>query len=187
MQRLSLSLFVALVCLFARSASAAESTTVYKRVGPDGVVTFSDQAEEGAEAIEIEMAAPRADDVARAGEMMRQQLEVADALEQSRRADEAAREKAREYDLAVARAEAARAAAEASQVYDDDEYVWAPWYSPGYPGWGPWRPGHDRPGHDRPGHEGPGHGGPGDDRPGDGRPGRGHPSPPPKPLGDFAP
>jgi hypothetical protein len=137
-----------LLCV-AATAAAAESTAVYRRVGPDGVVTFSDQPSAGAEEIDVDIATPDAEEVARADERFQQQLDMIDVLEQSRRADEAERAKARELDLAIARAEAARAAAEASAALpEDDRYVYAPWYGPGYPSWGP---GHRPPGHRPPG------------------------------------
>lgn len=134
----------ALTCV-AAAAVAAESTTIYRRVGPDGVVTFSDEPSEGAQAVEIVVDRPHEEDVARTQSMHEQQLEMGQLLEESRRADEDARAQQRELDIERARAEAARAAAEASAAYDDDDegYIWGPWYGPGYPSW---RPDDGRPG-----------------------------------------
>ena len=152
----------------ARAALAAESTRVYRHVAPDGVVTFSDEPREGAEVIELPSTEPAIEDVERADAAYRQQLEVIEVLERSRhdREDEAARD--RELDIALARAEAARAAAEATAALEEERYYYAPWYAPAYPAYGPghgWPGRPDRPGHGRP--DGPGHDGPG-------RPGSGH-------------
>jgi hypothetical protein len=132
--------FVIACCLscVAAGALAAESTRIYRHVGPDGVVTFSDEPTEGAEVVEIVVDRPREEDVARTQAMHAQQVEMGASLEESRHADEATRAQARELELERARLEAARAAAEATAEQDhDDEYIWAPWYGPGYPSWPP--------------------------------------------------
>ena len=176
--------FVLLALLFgganARAAEtrdaehAGDTMTVYRHVGADGVVSFSDRASDGAQRIEVPVSSPRPEDVTLAGETLRQQLDVIDVLERSRRADAAERAEQQRLDLEYARIANAREAAEAAMHddYDDHEhYFFAPWYGAGYrpyPGW----PGTCRPGFGacyQPGFPGSGAGGGMPGRPG-GRP-----------------
>jgi hypothetical protein len=143
----------AVVLLLGSSLALAEATTVtvYRHVGADGVVTFSDEAIAGAEPITVESDRPHPDDVALLDERYDRQLELIDVLAADRQAQEAAAAQARTRELEIererARARAAWAASEAAQP--DYRYVYAPWYAP-------W----PRAPHDRPRHApGPGHGG----------------------------
>ena len=135
---LFLTLLAALAAARTVSAEAdsPDTLTVYRGVGPDGVVTFSDRASKGAQAIEVPVSSPRPEEIARAGETLRQTLDVIDVLERSRHADAAEAAERRRLDIEYARIDAARIAAEAAMNDDYDDhshYFYAPWYGAGYP------------------------------------------------------
>jgi hypothetical protein len=104
--------------------------TVYRHVDEHGVVTFSDVATDGAEAMELEVAAVREEALSEQRALIDQQLAVAKALEESRLAREDARTRRLE----------AQAASEPKTVYyreaDRTRYIGGPWLGgwPGYPG-----------------------------------------------------
>jgi Domain of unknown function (DUF4124) len=145
-------------------------TTVYRSVGQDGVVSYSDAPQPAAQPIDVYPPA-RMDpaEQRRAAEAFEQQLEILKILEasrQARAADELARQKLEiDYVRSLASLERARALQE--QDYDNDTYY--PFF--GYPYW--YSPQPRPPFGNRPPHNGgPSHGG---------RPphGGGHPPRPP--------
>lgn len=139
---------------------AADTTIIYRHVGADGVVTFSDEVRPGATVIEVETTSPRAEDVERAADLYEQQLELIGVLEADRRAQEQAAADRRADELELARMSAARTVEEAAAP-SEARYVYAPLYgerygerySEGY-GWGyphrPYPPHGGRPDHGKP-------------------------------------
>lgn len=111
--------------------AGAETTTVYRHVGADGVVSFSDEALPGATPVAVETAVPHPEDIERAGDLHEQQLEMSSVLEADRLADEAAAARRREAELELARARATALADDATEP--EERYVYSPWYAPLYP------------------------------------------------------
>lgn len=156
-----------LLVLLAIMPVAAVAEEIYRTTSEDGVASFTDYPVPGAEVLSVDPVpanAQRAEDSTR---LIAQQLEVANALEESR----LARRKA-ETDR-----QAALAASQPQTVYYPVERDTGYWGSPGYgfrPGYGhrpghrpgrpginpPYRPGYPSqpiaPGHGKPGHR-PGH------------------------------
>jgi Domain of unknown function (DUF4124) len=113
-------------------AAEPETTTVYRSVGPDGVVSFSDSPNPSAVAIEVVPPVPAdPEEQRRAAESFEQQLHLLEILEASRqaRADEALAQQ--RLDLDYVRTEAALERARALQQQRDENY--SPVYS--YPYW----------------------------------------------------
>ena len=126
------------------SAADTESVTVYRSIGPDGVVLFSDAPHPKAEAIAVmPPPLPLQGEVERANQLFEQQLELLEFFETARqaRAKEAREQEA--LDLDYVRTEAAlQRAREREQEQSNVEYY--PFFPP--PFWGaPYPPG--RPGH----------------------------------------
>jgi Domain of unknown function (DUF4124) len=128
--------------------------TVYRSVGPDGVVAFSDAPNAAAVPIEVvPPPIPLRDDVERANRSFEQQLALLELLETSRqaRANEALEQQ--RIDLDFVRTEAAMQRARDREAQQDEQYfplfIGPSW---GWGGWGPrprppWpgRPPMDRP------------------------------------------
>ncbi|HEX7036819.1 MAG TPA: DUF4124 domain-containing protein [Pseudomonadales bacterium] len=111
------ALIIAALATLGTAAAAAE---VYVHRGEHGELSFTDQAVPGAERVPLDPTVPPADAPEELERRIRQTLEVAEALEQSR----LAREKAR----AEARAAARAAQPEpAPQVIYQDRYVTHPY------------------------------------------------------------
>lgn len=102
------------------AGTSATAQEVFVSTGSHGEISFSDVAEPGAERIVVEAAPPREDALAELQRRIDQTLSVADALEESRLAREAARSEAR------ARA-AEREALRPPQVIYQDRYVGMPY------------------------------------------------------------
>jgi len=163
-----------LVMLVSLPAVAEETaTTVYRSVGEDGVVSFSDAPHPAA--VPIDVYPPARMDLAeqrRAAEAFSQELEILKILEESRQAraaDELARQK---LELDYVRSLAALERARALQQQNDDNDDYYPFF--GYPYW--YAPQPRPPYGPRPPHDGrPPDGG----RPDGGRPPHGAPAPRP--------
>jgi len=117
--------------------AVAGAQTVYRHVDENGVVSFSDVETDGAEVMDLEVAAVREGAMVEQREMIDQQLAVAKVLEESRLAREDARTR---------RLEALAAQPETVYYREEDRsrHVGGSWGYWGRPGW-PNRPGH--PGH----------------------------------------
>lgn len=124
--------------------AAAGGSDVFRDTGEHGEASFSDVATPGAERVAVATTAPVADAQAESARRIEQTLTVANDLERSRLAREAARERSRIE--AVRRAEARQAADRARQTDPQPTYHY-PLYFDRYPGW---RPPHVRPPHPRP-------------------------------------
>jgi Domain of unknown function (DUF4124) len=114
------------------AATEPGATTVYRSVGPDGVVTFSDAPHPSAVPVEVIPPVPAgAEEQQRAAEMFEQQLQLLEILEASRhaRADEEIAQQRLELDYV--RTEAALERARLLQEQRDEDY--SPRYS--YPYW----------------------------------------------------
>lgn len=134
---------IAIVLLGSGSGWAAESSQeVFMTTGAHGETSFSDVAEPGAQRIVLTTPEPLEDSIAAIQRRIEQALTVAEALEDSRLAREAARAEARE------RAAVRQAAQAPPQVVYEDRYVGVPYPLRVHPRRG-FR--HDRRGHgDRP-------------------------------------
>lgn len=135
-------------------AADPDSTTIYRSVGVDGVVSFSDAPRPSAVPIEvIPPPTPLQEDVERANRAFEQQLALIEVLEKSRAARAREELELRSLELDYVRTtEEAERAREAAGGYDDyDRYAY-PYvgYYPTYPYLPDRLPGH-RPGH-RPEH-----------------------------------
>lgn len=124
--------------LFAAAEDPA-GTTVYRSVGADGVVSFSDVAHPSAVPVEVIPPPPaRREEQERAAELFDQQLRVLEILESSRQAREADALAQQRLDLDYVRTQAAlertRALEEQNYDNDDDYYPFI------YPYWYPQRP-----------------------------------------------
>jgi hypothetical protein len=151
-------------------AAEPEAMTVYRSVGPDGVVMFSDAPNPSAVPIEVvPPPMPLKDEVERANQLFEQQLALLEILETSRhaRAKEALEQEQIELDYVRTEAALQRARDREEEQTHSSYY---PFFGPPY--WGvPGRPGYPgRPG--GPGRPEPPHGPPSKDRP---------PPPPPPP------
>jgi hypothetical protein len=144
-QRLCAGVALCCVALWTLGAEP-ESMTVYRSVGPDGVVTFSDSPHPSAVPIEvIPPPLPLKDEVERANQLFEQQLALLEILETSRhaRAKEALEQE--QIDLDYVRTEAALQ--RARERDEDESYVsYYPLFAP--PFWG--APGPPGPPHHRP-------------------------------------
>jgi len=150
---------------------------IYRSVGEDGIVSFSDVRTAEAEVIELPASPVSASAVERQQSMIEQQLSVAKALEDSRLAREEAKTKRI----------AALAAVQPQTVYyqaPEPRYV-VGGYRRSWSGYqrksGYWKPGYGRPGAGKPGYGRPGHGNPGHPGYGPGKPS--HPINPGRPRG----
>jgi hypothetical protein len=127
----------------------ATAGDVFRDTGEHGEVSFSDVATPGAERVAVDTTPPVADAQAESARRIDQTLTVANDLERSRLAREAARERSRIE--AVQRAQARQAADRAQQTDPEPTYRY-PLYLDRYPRW---RPPHVRPPHPRPGRQRP--------------------------------
>lgn len=118
MSNAKIALIVAALAMVGSAPAAAE---VYVHRGEHGEVSFTDQALPGAERVELEPTVPPPDAPEELEQRIRQTLEVAEALEQSRLAREKARAEAR------AAARAASQPEPAPQVIYQDRYVARPY------------------------------------------------------------
>ena len=119
-------------------AAEPGTTTVYRSIGPDGVVAFSDAPRPSAVPVEVvPPPMPFADEVERANSIYQQQLELLEILETSRhaRAEEALEQQ--RLDLDYVRTEAALERARALQAPRVDSSYY-PYFPPPY--WGVPRP-----------------------------------------------
>ena len=115
------------------AAEDAATTTVYRSVGPDGVVTFSDVAHPSAVPIEVVPPPPaRKEDQERAAELFDQQLRMLEILEASRRARAADELAQQRLDLDYVRTQAALDRTRALEEQNYNTY-----YPLGYPLWYP--------------------------------------------------
>lgn len=116
-------------------AAEGESTTVYRSVDADGVVSFSDTAQPSATPIEVlPPPIPLREEVERANEQFEQQLALLEILEKSRHARAKEELEQRQLDIDYVRTQAA---ADRAQKYedDDDDDRYYPLYAP-YWGYG---------------------------------------------------
>ncbi len=154
-------------CLLLACAAPALGQDVYRVVDADGVASFSDFPVDGAERVHVQTTGVSSDAASASEQLIRQQLEVAKALEESRLARQEAQTR-RLQALAASRPQTVYYEVPRQTVYGG---YWRPWrpghgYRPGYgyrpgnrPGYGhrPGRPG--KPGHyDSPGAGSGGHG-----------------------------
>jgi hypothetical protein len=141
--RLRQRLYAGGVCLVVAPlcALAAEpnSMTVYRSVGPDGVVSFSDSPQASAVPIElVPPPVPLREEVERANQLYEQQLALLEILETSRHARAKDELEQQRLELDYVRTEAAlqrQRDREQQQAYENDYY---PLYAPLY--WGSPRP-----------------------------------------------
>ena len=128
---------------FAVVAADPEPTTVYRSVGPDGVVSFSDSPHPSAVPIEvIPPPTPLKEDIERANQLFEQQLALLEFLESSRHARAKDELEQQRLDLDYVRTTAEVQQARDQEEYDDGSHYLLPYY-PFY-GWGggyPGRPG----------------------------------------------
>ena len=131
---------------FAILAADPEATTIYRSVGPDGVVAFSDAPHASAVPIEvIPPPTPLKEDVERANQLFEQQLALLEFLETSRHARAKDELEQQRLELDYVRTTAEVQQARDQEEYDDGSHYLLPYYP--YYGWGggyPGRPG--RPG-----------------------------------------
>jgi hypothetical protein len=130
---------VATSCAF---GAQPDAVTVYRSVGPDGVVSFSDSPHASAVPIEVvPPPVPLRDEVERANQLYEQQLALLEILETSRHARAKDELEQQQLELDYVRTEAAlqrQREREQQQTYENDYYpLYAPlyWGSP-RPGWG---------------------------------------------------
>ena len=120
-------------------AGDSDSTTIYRSVGPDGVVSFSDAPHPSAVAIEVvPPPTPMKEEIERANQLFEQQLALLQFLETSRHARAKDDLEQQRLDL-----DYVRTSAEVQQTRDQDYYDDGPHYLlPYYPfyGWGNNRP-----------------------------------------------
>jgi Domain of unknown function (DUF4124) len=118
---------------FAVLAADTESTTIYRSVGPDGVVAFSDAPHPSSIAIEVvPPPTPMKEEIERANQLFEQQLALLEFLETSRHARAKDDLEQQRLDL-----DYVRTGAEVQQVRDQDYYDDGPRYLlPYYPGYG---------------------------------------------------
>jgi hypothetical protein len=125
--------------LWAAFASFAQAAEVFRSVGPDGTVQFSDERVEGAEPVRLETPEPATGSPAGTASTTAATLEVAEALAQDRRERGAERREALRLRAELAESRARQAEAQARQAaaerIDQDRFLG--------PGFGfPLRPGH---------------------------------------------
>lgn len=146
---------MALVCLSFVAAPPGWAGEIYRSVNAQGVVSFSDVRTPGATSLALPQT-PVPDAEAAAEQQQRiidQQLQVAEALETSRLAREAAHTKRLEALAAVQPTTIVVPQTETRYVggYSYQRRSWHPGYRPGYPGYRPGYPGYpgrpDHPGH----------------------------------------
>lgn len=121
-------------------ALAAEpgATTVYRSIGPDGVVSFSDAPRPSAVPVEVvPPPIPFAEEVERANAIYQQQLELLEIMETSRHARAEEYLEQQRLDLDYVRTEAALERARALQAPQSDGPYY-PFFPPPY--WGVPRP-----------------------------------------------
>lgn len=125
--------------LCAGLAGFAQAAEVYRSVGPDGTVQFSDQRVAGAEPVSVEAPVPATGSLEGTASSTAAALEVAQVLAQDRRDRGAERREALRLRAELAESKARQAEAQARQAaaerIDQDRYLG--------PGFGfPLRPGH---------------------------------------------
>jgi len=118
MSNAKIALIVAALAMVGSAPAAAE---VYVHRGEHGEVSFTDQALPGAERVTLDPTVPPPEAPEELERRIRQTLEVAEALEQSRLAREKARAEARAASRATAQPEPA------PQVIYQDRYVTHPY------------------------------------------------------------
>ena len=134
----SVSLLTMLLVGFAPRAAAEDTagTTIYRSVGADGVVSFSDVAHPAAVPVEVIPPPPSGrEEQERAAELFDQQLRILEILESSRQAREADALAQERLDLDYVRTEAAleRTRALEEQNYDNDNGYYPYFYPYFYP------------------------------------------------------
>jgi hypothetical protein len=129
----------ALLWSLAAFAADAETTTVYRYVDANGVVSFSDAPHPAAVPIELTPPPlPLEAEVERANDNYERQLALLEVLEKAHKARVAEDQEQQRLDLDYVRTEAALERARDLQTdYDDDDRYY-PIYSPWF--WGPHRP-----------------------------------------------
>jgi hypothetical protein len=133
------------------AADEGETTTVYRSVSPEGVVSFSDVAHPSAVPIEVTPPAPaRKEDQERAAELFDQQLRMLEILEASRQARAADALAQQRLDLDYVRTQAALERTRALEEQNENTYypfVYPFWFPPQpFPPVGPHPPHGGRPG-----------------------------------------
>src|SRR5262249_24571880 len=119
-------------------ADDPEATTIYRSVGPDGVVSFSDVAHPSAVPIEVvPPPVPMKEDVERANQLFEQQLALLQFLESSRHARAKDDMEQQRIDLDYVRTNADVEQARDQEYYDDGpRYLrpYVPYYGFGWNG-----------------------------------------------------
>lgn len=122
----------ALLCSLAALAADSLTTTVYRSVGPNGVVSFSDAPNPAAVPIEvIPPPTPLAAEVERANDMYERQLALLEILETAHKARVEEAQEQQRLDLDYVRTEAAlERARELQAPQEDDRYypIFSPWF-----------------------------------------------------------
>lgn len=119
--------YVASAFLLLATGVSAAPVTVYRHVGADGVVAFSDEPRAGAEALTVESIEPRAEEVALSVARYDRQLALIEILQADRRAREAARLERRLSELEI-ELERVRGVSATGTALAEARYVYAPWY-----------------------------------------------------------
>jgi hypothetical protein len=122
---------------FAALAADPEPTTIYRSVGPDGVVSFSDAPHASAVPIEVvPPPVPLKEEVERANQLFEQQMALLEFLESSRHARATDDLEQQRVDLDYVRTSADVQQARDEDYYDDGPHYLLP-YLPYYGyGWG---------------------------------------------------
>jgi hypothetical protein len=117
------------VIAFAVLAADTEPTTIYRSVGPDGVVSFSDAPHPSAVAIEVvPPPTPMKEEIERANQLFEQQLALLQFLESSRHARAKDDLEQQRLDLDYVRTTADAQQARADDYYDDGPRYLLPYF-----------------------------------------------------------
>lgn len=120
-------------------AAEPEPTTVYRSVGPDGVVSFSDSPHAGVPVEVVPPPVPLQGEVERANQLYEQQLALLEILETSRHARAKEELERQQLELDYVRTEAAlQRQRDREQDDDNDQYypLYAPYWATPRPPWG---------------------------------------------------